>query len=137
MEDDEPWATNHTNMREYPGSKWFKRFIKECQAISPHIKIRPIKMGFYRIFWKDAYVHEVYSNMPMKGYDIFEEDPRLESKAYYEEFEDNVELIRKIKNFVEGYYDSIDKIKTRVYLLRNNSEFAETAHRAYKQVYVR
>lgn len=117
----------------YSGSYWFKRFVNECKTISPHIRIIPIKMGFYRIYWKDAYLHEVYSEMPPKGYDRETEDPRLESLSYYQEFEDEVETVRTVKNFVEGYYDSIDKIKTRVYLLRNNQEFADNAHKAYAQ----
>ena len=119
------------------GSSWFKRFVRECKAISPHIRIVPIKMGFYRIYWKDAYIHEVYSEMPPKGYDIEIEDPRIESKSYYEEYEDQVSLIRTVKNFVEGYYDSIDKIKTRVFLLRNNQEFAKNAHNAYAQTVIK
>lgn len=90
-------------------------------------------MGFYRIYWKDAYLHEVYSEMPPKGYDIETEDPRLESLSYYQEYEDEVEVVRTVKNFVEGFYDSIDKIRTRTYLLRNNEEFAEKAHNAYAQ----
>jgi len=115
------------------GSYSFKRFVKECKSISPHIRIVPIKMGFYRIYWKDAYVHEVYSEMPPLGYDIEVEDPRLEDFSYFQEFEDDVEFVRTVKNYVEGYYDSIDKIKTRVYLLRNDAEFAENAHKAYAQ----
>lgn len=121
----------------YSGSYWFKRFVRECRNISPHIRIIPIKMGFYRIYWKDAYIHEVYSEMPPKGYDIEIEDPRIESQSYYEEYEDNVSLIRTVKNFVEGYYDSIDKIKTRVFLLKNDAEFAKTAHNAYAQTVIK
>lgn len=94
-------------------------------------------MGFYRIYWQDAYLHEVYKEMPQKGYDIEEEDPRLESKQYYEEYEDTVDTVRTIKNFVEGYYDSLDHIKTRVYLLKNDKEFEQTAKNAYKQVYIK
>lgn len=94
-------------------------------------------MGFCRIYWKDSYLHEVYENMPQKGYDIETEDPRLENQSYYEEYEDNVELVRNIKNYVEGYYDSIDKIKTRVYLSKNDKEFAQRAHEAYKTVYIK
>ena len=118
-------------------SRWFKRLQKECRKLSPHIHIKRVKMGFYRIYWKDAYIHEVYGDMPYIGYDIEEEDPRLENQSYYEEYEDNVETIRTIKNFVEGYYDSIDKIKTRVYLLKNNEDFAKQAQEAYKQIYIK
>jgi hypothetical protein len=119
------------------GTYWFRRLMRDCRKISPHIRIKRIKMGFYRIYWQDAYLHEVYKEMPQKGYDIEEEDPRLESKQYYEEYEDTVDTVRTIKNFVEGYYDSLDHIKTRVYLLKNDKEFEQTAKNAYKQVYIK
>lgn len=119
------------------GSVWFKRLQKELKKLSPHIRIRRIKMGFYRIFWDDAYLHEVYSNMPFKGYDIEHTDPRLENQSYYEEFEDEVETVRTVKNFVEGYYDTLDAIKTRVYMMRNDKEFNERSHNAYKQFIVK
>jgi len=119
------------------GSMWFKRLCKELRRMSPHFRIVRIKMGFYRIYWKQAYIHEVYKDMPQKGYDIFEEDPRIENKFYYEEFEDEVDTIRKIKNFVEGYYDSMDKIKTRLYMLKNDKEFREQAMKAYQTVVIK
>ena len=119
------------------GSFWFKRLVRECKKISPHIRIVPIKMGFYRIYWKEAYMHECYSEMPYKGYDIEEEDPRLMDKHYYEEYEDNVQLTRKIKNFVEGYVDSIAKIKKRVWLFKNDQEHYKQAKRAYRTMKVK
>lgn len=119
------------------GTYWFKRFVRECKRMSPHIRFVPIKMGFYRIYWRDAYVHECYSEMPYKGYDIEEEDPRLMSKHYYEEYEDQVELTRKIKNFVEGYADSMKKMKRRVWLLKNDPEHYKQSKRAYQQMVVK
>lgn len=119
------------------GSTWFRRLVKECKAISPFIRFKRIKFGFYRVYWRDAYIHEVYKEMPAKGYDIEAYDPRLENKSYYEEYEDKAELTRRIKNFVEGYYDSKDKILTRVYMFKNNDEMYQKAKNAYKQVYVK
>lgn len=119
------------------GSRWFRRFCKECQGISRFIRIKRIKLGFYRIYWKQAYLHEVYKEMPEHGYDIDDLDPRFENKKYFEEFEDNAELTRKIKNFVEGYWESINVIKTRVYMMRHNKEFNERATNAYKQMYIK
>ncbi len=75
--------------------------------------------------------------MPMKGYDIEEKDLRFSSKQYYEQYEDRAELTLKIKNFVEGYYDSMDTLKKRVLLLRNNKEFLQNAERAYQNVVVK
>lgn len=124
----------HTNM---PGSRWFKRLVRECKKISPHIRFRRIKQGFYRVYWKEAYIHEVYKDMPIKGYDIESYNQRLEDRSYYEEYEDNVDMIRTIKNFVEGYHDSIDKIRTRIYMFKNNDEMYQTAKNAYKQMVVK
>lgn len=119
------------------GSRWFRRFCKEIKKISPHIRIKKIRMGFYRIYFKQAYLYEVYKEMPQKGYDIEEEDPRLESLQYYQEYEDNVEMTRKIKNFVEGYWESIENIRTRVWMMKHDKEYNEQATNAYKQMVVR
>lgn len=123
------------------GSVWFKRLVKDCKKLSPHLKFIPVKHGFVRIYWKSgaqsAYVHEVYRWMPMKGYDMDEKDPRFASKKYYEEYEDRAELTLKIKNFVEGYYDSMDTLKKRVRLFRNSKEFLQNAEKAYQNVVVK
>lgn len=119
------------------GTHWFRRFYKDCKKISPHLRFVRVKLGFYRIYWKDAYIYECYKNMPPKGFEWFDIDPRLENREYYEEYEDQVELTRKIKNFVEGYADAIDRIRTRVWLMRNDKEYYERAKNAYKQMYVK
>ena len=118
------------------GSLWFRRLFRECKKISPHIRFKRIKYGFYRLYWRQAYLHEVYKEMPMIGYTHEIDDPRLESQKYFEEYEDGGEIVRKIKNFVEGYYDSIKRIRTRVYMMQNNREFYTAARNAYKQMRV-
>jgi proline dehydrogenase len=75
--------------------------------------------------------------MPPKGYDKEDDNPQLLSKNYYEQYEDNIETIRKVKNFVEGYYDNIKDMTTRLYMLRNDQEFYENSKRAYQQMYVK
>ena len=119
------------------GTRWFRRFVKDCKKISPHLKFKRVKLGFYRIYWRGAYLHEVYKDMPEHGYDIEDLDPRLENQSYYEEFEDNTELTRKIKNFVEGYWESLDRIRPRVYLMRHDKEFNERSTNAYRQMHVK
>lgn len=119
------------------GSRWFRRFKKDAQKMSKHIRFKRIKMGFYRIYYDDAYLHEVYKEMPEHGYDIYDIDPRLENKSYYEEYEDNTETIRRIKNYVEGYWDSLDRVRTRVFMMRTHAEFNKNAKNAYKQMYVK
>ena len=119
------------------GSPWFRRLYKECCKLSPHLRFVRVKFGFYRIYWKQAYIHEVYKEMPEHGYDITNEDPRFESEKYYAEFEDQAEITRKIKNYVEGYHDSIDNIRTRVWMMRNDKEFNEEATKAYRTLTVK
>ena len=115
----------------------FKRLERELPSLSKHLRLKKIKLGFYRIFFKEAHIHEVYEEMPMLGYDLEVYDPRFESQQYFEEFEDNAELIRKVKNYVEGYYDAIQTIRTRVYLMKNDNEFYNTATNAYKNLTVK
>lgn len=128
-------------MKQMNGSIWFKRLVEDCKKLSPHLVFVPVKHGFYRIYWKSgcqsAYVHEVYMWMPMKGYDMEENDPRFADQRYYEEYEDRAELTLKIKNFVEGYWDSLTTLQKRVKLLRNNKQFLADAIRAYSNVVVK
>ena len=131
------WAQEEQYHINMTGSIWFKRFYRESKRISPYIRFKRIKYGFYRIYYKGAYLHEVYSEMPMIGYDIEDYDPRLENKSYFEEYEDSAELTRKIKNFVEGYFDSIDKIRTRVWMFENDKEFNKTSSNAYQSVVIK
>lgn len=119
------------------GSYWFKRLVNDCKKISPYIRIKRIKLGFFRIYWRDAYIHEIYKEMPQTGYDVEENDYRYESKKFYESKEDRAELTRKIKNYVEGYWESLDVIRTRVYMFRHNKEMYENARRGYSQTVVK
>lgn len=119
------------------GSRWFRRLVKDCKRISPYIRIKRIKYGFYRIYFKRAYLHEVYGEMPLIGHDINEKDIFLESKKYYEEYEDRAELTRKIKNYVEGYWDALDRIKTSVYMIKHDAEYAKMAVQRYSTVVIR
>lgn len=123
------------------GTRWFRRFVEETEALSPHIKFKRIKFGFYRIFWvgdgHNAYIGECFKEMPEHGYDVEEKNHQLESKKYFEEYEDNPELVRKIKNYVEGYWDNTDRIRTKVYMLKNNQEFRSEAQKAYAEMVVK
>jgi hypothetical protein len=119
------------------GSLWFKRFYNDCKRISPQLRFVRVKLGFYRIYFKQAYIHEVYKEMPEMGYEWDELDPRLENQKYFEEYEDSVELTRNIKNYVEGYWESLDRVRTRVYMMKSNKEFNNRAMEAYQQMVVR
>lgn len=120
---------------------WFKKLVSECKKISPHISFRRIKYGFYRIYWtgggEPAYMHECYKWMPAVGFDMDEFDPRFESHKYYEKYEDRAELTMKVKNFVEGYHDSLATIRKRVRMFRNDKEFRENATAAYRNTKVK
>ena len=118
-------------------SYWFKRLQNDIENMSPHLRMKRIKLGFWRIYYKDAYIGEVFEEMAQHGYDINDVDPRLKSFRYYEEFEDNAELTRKIKNYVEGYWDSLKTLRKRLYLMRNHKEFYKNAKMAYRQVMIK
>lgn len=119
------------------GTRWFRRFCKEIRSWSKDIRIVRVKYGFYRIYYKTGYLHEVYKDMPEKGYDFETLDPRFENQSYFEEFEDRAELTRRIKNYVEGYWDSIETLRTRFFMIKNHKEFNERATNAYKQFVVK
>lgn len=109
--------------------------------MSPYLKFVPIKYGFVRIYWvgggEPAYFHEVWKHMPYKGYNIEEKDVRFQSKQYYQEYEDQAELSMKIKNFVEGYWDSMKTMEKRIYMFKNNKEYNKEARKAYQKIRVR
>lgn len=123
------------------GTRWYRRFRKEAEAMSPHIRFKRIKFGFVRIFWVgdgvSAYITECSKDMPQIGYDIEEKNHQLESKDYFEEYEDHAELIQKIKNYREGYWDSIARLKINIYMMKNNSAHREEAQKAYQQFIVK
>lgn len=119
------------------GSRWFRRFCKECHKISSHIRIKKIRLGFYRIYYDGAYLHECYKEMPETGYEWHHIDPRLESQKYYEEYEDRTKLTRELKNFVEGYWESLDRIRTKVYLMKHDKEYRKDAIKAYSSFVVK
>lgn len=119
------------------GSYWFRRLLKDIKKIDNNLVVKRAPHGFYRVFFKRAYIHEIYKECPMIGYDFEIDDPSLESKKYYEELEDGNEITRKVKNYKEGYWDSLDRIKTRVWLMRHDKEYNENATKAYQQMVVR
>lgn len=118
-------------------SYWFKRLERELPSVDKQLRLVRIKHGFYRIYFKQAYIHEVYEEMPFIGYDKEDYDIRFESQQYFEEFEDKADLTRKIKNYVEGYVDSIDRIRKRIYMFRKDYNFYNEAAEAYQNVVVK
>lgn len=119
------------------GSRWFRRLYKDCKKISTHVKFKRIKLGFYRIYFDDAYIYEVYKEMPEHGYDIEDLDVNLVSQKYAEKYEDRIALTRKIKNFVEGYWEALDAIRTRVYMMKHDADFNKKAHLRYATMVVK
>lgn len=119
------------------GSLWFRRLVDDCKRISPHIRIKEIGHGFFRVYFQRAYIHEIYKEMPQLGYDCIDKDFNFIAKKYVEDREDQAELTRRVKNFVEGYWDSLDTIKTRVYMMKHSKEFNENATKMYSQVIIK
>ncbi len=116
---------------------WFNRLKKDLEKISTQIRLVRGRNGLNRIYYKNAYIHEVFEEMPQVGYDIEDYDPRFESQSYYEEYEDKDDLIRKIKNYKEGYWDAILRIKRRLWMLRTDDEFYNNSVDLYKNLIVK
>ena len=124
-------------MQDNEGSYWFRRLVKELTTMSSDIKVRRIRCGFYRIYWKDAYVHEVYKEMPRKGYVWYTESPYNESLKLMLENELDGEIQRKVKNYVEGYDEAIKAIRLRVYQFKNNNEHYQIAKEMYRNMVIK
>jgi hypothetical protein len=124
----------------YNGSYWFKRFQRDAKKISTHIHFKRIKYGYYRIYWmgggENAYLGECSKEMPETGYDIEEKDIQLESRKYFEEYEDQIELTNKIQNFVDGYWEQYNSLKTKVYQMKHDKEFYKTTTEGYRTMRV-
>lgn len=101
------------------------------------IRFVPIQHGFYRVFWGRAYIHEVYAELPQFGHDIYEKDARWASQKFAEQQDNPGETVRNIKNYVEGYWDSIDTIRTRAWMMRNDSEFNKNSTERYRTLVVK
>ena len=119
------------------GSLWFRRFIKDCRHISPHIRVKRIKHGFYRIYWKSGYIGECFKEMPQVGYDHTDNDIRFQDKKYFEAREDRVDLTRNIKNYVEGYWETLDMIRTSTWMMKHNDEFYKRSIDGYAELVVK
>lgn len=119
------------------GSYWFRRLVRDLYRMSKHFRVRRIREGFFRIYWKDAYVHEMYKEMTYKGYVWYSDSPYKESFKLVQEYEQDGEIQRKVKNFVEGYAEASKAIKLRVYQFKNNDEHYRLAKDMYKQLVVK
>ncbi len=119
------------------GSSWFHRIVKDAGNISPYIRFKRIKYGFYRIYYKAAYIGECHKDMPQNGHDIEEKNYHYEDRRYFQEFEDTADSSARLKNFKEGYWETLDRLRTRVYMMRHNREFYEKARKGYAQMRIK
>lgn len=119
------------------GSFWFRRLVRELKSTSKHFRIKRIRHGFYRVYWKDAYVHELYKEMPYRGFSWYTDSPYKESLKLMQEYEEDGTLQRKIKNFVEGYVEASKAIKLRMYQFKNNDEHYRIAKDMYRHVVIK
>lgn len=75
--------------------------------------------------------------MPQVGYDCIDKDFNFLEKKYVESREDPSELTRKIKNFVEGYWEALETIRVRVYLMRHDAQYNKLATQRYQTVVIK
>ncbi len=118
-------------------SVWFKRLVREMKEISGHIRFVQLKGGFYRIYYRQAYVGECYGNMPELGYEIEERAQGLEDYSFYQQHHDTIDTTLRIKNFVEGYWETHNRLRTRLMQMKNSSEHYEMARKGYSQLRIK
>lgn len=75
--------------------------------------------------------------MPYRGYNIETDSPYKESFKLMQEYEQDGEIQRKVKNFVEGYVEAKKAILLREYQFKNNDEHYRTAKDMYKKVVIK
>lgn len=119
------------------GSYWFRRMVQDLYKESDYFKVRRIREGFFRIYWKDAYVHEMYKEMPYRGYVWYTDSPYKESFKLVQEYEQDGEIQRKMKNYVEGYSEVYKAIKIRIHQFKNDKEHYNVAKDMYKQAVIK
>lgn len=124
-------------MSNVEGSVWFRRLVREFKRVSPHIRFVRIKAGFYRIYFRQAYVGECSKNMPELGYNIFERSIGFEDYSFYQKYHNTVDSTLRVKNFVEGYWETRNKLRTRLMNMMNSKEHYETARKGYSQMRIR
>jgi hypothetical protein len=79
----------------------------------------------------------VYKEMPYKGYSWYTDSPYKGSLKLLEEYEQDGEIQRKVKNFVEGYAEASKAIKLRTYQFKNNAEHYKEAKQMYQNVVIK
>ena len=119
------------------GSYWFNRLQKDAKKISKYLRFKRIKYGFYRIYYKDAYIGECSKDMTQVGYDVEEKNWNYEDKSFALDHEDLIDQTAKLKNFREGYWNTLDMLRTRVYMFRHNKEMYKNALQGYKQMRIK
>jgi hypothetical protein len=105
--------------------------------MSPHIRFQPIKHGFYRIYFRNAYIGECFKDMPEMGYEIFERSFQFDDYSHYQEFHDNVDTTLRVKNFVEGYWETKKRLRMKLYNIHMDKEFYATALKGYSQARIK
>lgn len=119
------------------GSYWFNRLVSDAKKMSPHIRFVPIKAGFYRIYYLQAYMGECYKNMPETGFEINERAMGFENYDYYQAYHDNADTSLRVKNFVEGYWETYHRLRLKVYQFTHDKEFFKVASEGYKQMRIK
>lgn len=119
------------------GSRYFRRIVNEAKKISPHIRFKRIKHGFYRIYFRNAYIGECSKDMNLIGHDIEEKNWNMEDFSYYRQMDDLADQTARLKNFREGYVETLDMLRTRTFMIKHNKEFYERARQGYSQLRIK
>ena len=61
----------------------------------------------------------------------------LEDYSFYQDHHDSAESTLRMKNFVEGYWETLDRLRTKVFMFRHDKEFYEKARQGYSQMRIK
>jgi hypothetical protein len=75
--------------------------------------------------------------MNLIGHDIEEKNWNMEDFSYYRQMDDLADQTARLKNFREGYVETLDMLRTRTFMIKHNKEFYERARQGYSQLRIK
>jgi hypothetical protein len=73
----------------------------------------------------------------MRGFVWYTDSPYKESLRLVQQWEEDGTIQRKVKNYVEGYWEVLRAVQLRVYQFKHNEEHYRIAKDMYKHVVIK
>lgn len=75
--------------------------------------------------------------MNLRGHDIEEKNWNMEDFSYWRTHGDVADQSAKLKNFREGYTETLNLLRTRTFMIKHDKEFYERARAGYSQLRIK